>query len=257
LVSSRTTDRAGWGSRTTGVGGRVLRQIVRDRRFLVTVLVAPALIVFFVETLFNAAGTAAPVTTRFVIPFGAYIVHFATYILTAIVLVRERVAMTLERMFINGYRQLEIVAGFLAAYTILATVVSLIVLLELQLLFDLTFALSAMAAIYLVIWLLAVISMALGILVSNFARTEGQVIPFIPLVIVPSFLFSGMVVAVGQLPVWAQVISRISPMYYANNVLQELIAGNTLTSNLGSFLALPLYAITILLLAALTLREHS
>lgn len=257
MVSSPMTDRARWGSKTAAVGGRVLRQIVRDRRFLVTVLVAPALIVFFVETLFDASGTPDTVTTRFVIPFGAYIVHFATYILTAIVLVRERVAVTLERMFINGYRQLEIVAGFLAGYTILATVVSLVVLFELHILFDLTFGLSVMAAMYLVIWLLAVISMALGILVSNFARTEGQVIPFIPLVIVPSFLFSGMVVAVDQLPTWAQVISRISPMYYANNVLQELIAGNTLTTNLGSFLGLPVYAMAVLLLAALTLREHS
>ena len=40
--------------------------------------------------------------------------------------------------------------------------------------------------------------MAIGILVSNLARTEGQVIPFIPLVIIPSFLFSGIIVAVDR-----------------------------------------------------------
>lgn len=235
----------------------MLRQIRRDRRFLITVLVAPLLIVFFVETLFEAAGTSETVTTRFVIPFGAYIVHFATYILTAIVLVRERVAETLERMFVNGYRQLEIVSGYLFGYTVLATGVSLLVLIELQLLFDLDFGVGRLAEMYVVIWLLAVISMALGILVSNFAHTEGQVIPFIPLVIVPSFLFSGLVVPVDQLPGWAQVISRISPMYYANNVLQELIAGGSLTSDLASFIGLPAYATIALTLAALTLRENS
>ncbi|MEA1903227.1 MAG: ABC transporter permease [Actinomycetota bacterium] len=244
-------------SRTGAIGRRVLRQIIRDRRFLVTALVAPLLIVFFVETLFDAAGTPDAVTTRFVVPFGAYIVHFATFILTAIVLVRERVAETLERMFVNGYRQLEIVSGYLVGYTVLATVVSLNVLIELQLLFDLDYGLGRLAATYLVIWLLAVISMAIGILVSNVARTEGQVIPFIPLVIVPSFLFSGLVVAVDQLPGWGQVISRISPMYYANNVIQELVAGNTLTTDLVSFIALPVYAGVVLLLAALTLREQT
>jgi ABC-type multidrug transport system permease subunit len=113
-----------------------------------------------------------------------------------------------------------------------------------------------LASAYLVIWFLAVISMAIGILVSNVARTEGQVIPFIPLVIVPSFLFAGLVVAVDRLPAWAQVISRISPMYYANNVLQELIAGERLTSDVLSFVALPAYAIIALLLAAVTLREQ-
>lgn len=197
------------------------------------------------------------VTTRFVVPFGAYIVHFVTFILTAIVLVRERVAKTLERMFVNGFRQIEIVAGYLSGYTILAALVSLLVLIELEVLFGLGYGIGRLAAIYVVIWLLAVISMALGILVSNFARTEGQVIPFVPLVIIPSFLFAGIVVAVDLLPVWAQVISRVSPMYYAANVLQELITGGTLTTNLASFLALPVYASAVLILATLTLREGS
>lgn len=238
------------------MGRRVLLQIRRDRRFLAVVILAPLLIVFFVETLFDAAGTSEAVTTRFVVPFGAYIVHFATFILTAIVLVRERVAETLERMFINGYRQIEIVSGYLFGYTILATIVSLLVMTELELIFGLGYTVGRLAQAYLVIWFLAIISMALGILVSNFSRTEGQVIPFIPLVIVPSFLFSGLVVAVDQLPVWAQVISRVSPMYYANNVLQEVVANNGLTADLTSFLALPTYSLIALLLAAVTLREH-
>lgn len=256
MVSSTATNPPRATSRAIAVGRRVLRQIVRDRRFLVTVLIAPLIIVFFVETLFEAAGVSEMVTRRFVIPFGAYIVHFATYILTAIVLVRERVAETLERMFVNGYHQVEIVSGYLFGYTILATIVTFNVLVELQLLFELDYGLDLLAEMFLVVWLLAVISMALGILISSFARTEGQVIPFIPLVIVPSFLFSGLVVPVDQLPGWAQVISRISPMYYANNVLQELIAGSALTSDLSSLLGLPIYALVVLVLAAVTLREE-
>jgi len=91
-----------------------------------------------------------------------------------------------------------------------------VVLTELQVLFELDYGFGRLGEAFAVIWLLAVISMAIGILVSNLARTEGQVIPFIPLVIIPSFLFSGIIVAVDRLPVWAQVISRLSPMYYAN-----------------------------------------
>lgn len=244
------------GSRTMAVGRRVLHQILRDRRFVILVVVAPLLLVFFVKTLFDATTVPLAAQTTFVLPFGAYIVHFATFILTAIVLVRERVAETLERMFINGYRQGEIVAGYLVGYTTLATAISLIVLAALHWLFDLGYDLARLGEAFVVLWLLAVISMALGILVSNVARTEGQVIPFIPLVIIPSFLFSGIIVAVDLLPTWAQVISRVSPMYYANEILQEVIAGEPLRTNIAAAATLPLYGLLVLAAATLTLREH-
>ncbi|MDH3189443.1 MAG: ABC transporter permease [Acidimicrobiia bacterium] len=244
-------------SRIRAVGGRVLHQIARDRRFVVLVVVAPLLLVFFVKTLFEATMVPAPAQNQFVVPFGAYIVHFATFILTAIVLVRERVAETLERMFVNGYRQVEIVAGYLIGYTVLATAVSVMVLAALELLFDLGYDLGRLVEAFVILWLLAVISMALGILVSNLARTEGQVIPFIPLVIIPSFLFSGIIVAVDVLPRWAQAISRLSPMYYANQVLQQVIEGNSATSDFGAALALPIFGLVVLGLATLTLREQS
>ena len=83
-------------------------------------------------------------------PVGAFIVHFITYILCAIVLVRERTAQTLARMFVSGYRQWEIIAGYLLAYSTLATVQSLLVLTELNLLFDLGYTASQFASIYLV-----------------------------------------------------------------------------------------------------------
>ena len=242
--------------RTGAVALRVLRQIGRDRRFVVLVVVAPLLLVFFIKTLFDATTVPVQMQTRFVVPFGAYLVHFATFILTAIVLVRERVAETLERMFVNGYRQGEIVAGYLGGYTVLATAISLIVLVTLQIFFDLGYGAQRLVETYVVLWILAVISMALGILVSNLARTEGQVIPFIPLVIIPSFLFSGIVVAVDLLPTWAQVISRVSPMYYANEILQEIVSGSTLGSNLGGTIALPVYGLVILGVATITLRER-
>ena len=243
--------------RTGTIGRRVLRQIARDRRIMVTVVVAPLLLVFFVKTLFDATVIPGFDQARFVLPFGAYIVHFLTFVLAAIVLVRERVAETLERMFVNGYRQIEIVTGYLIGYTTLATVVSILVLTEIQLLFDLGYDLHQLAAVFVVFWLLAVVSMALGILVSNSARTEGHVFPCIPLVIVPSFIFAGIIVPVDQLPMWAQVISRLSPMYYANQVLQEIVAGETLATNVGAFVALPLYGVAVLALATLTLRQQS
>jgi len=218
-------------------------------------LAIPLVIIFLLKVFFDAIDIPMFDQTRFAIPGAAFIVHFVTYILTAIVLVRERVGGTMERMFINGYRQLEIIGGYLGAYTILATWQSLLILTWVAFLFDLGYTVAAYAQIYLVIWLLSVLSMALGILVSNFARTEGQVIPFIPLIVVPSVFLSGMIVAVEDLPGWAQVLSRFTPLFYANEVLQEIISGGSVLDAWQPFLALPLLTAGVLVLASRTLRE--
>ncbi len=46
--------------RTHAVALRVLRQIGRDRRFVVLVVVAPMLLVFFIKTLFDATSVPTP-----------------------------------------------------------------------------------------------------------------------------------------------------------------------------------------------------
>lgn len=194
--------------------------------------------------------------TGIAVPLGAFIVHLITYLLCALVLVRERTAQTLGRMFITGYRQIEIIGGYLLAYSALATIQSLLVLIELTWLFNLHLKVGTLVSIYVVIWLLAVTSVALGILVSNFARTEGQVLPFIPLVAIPSILLSGVIIAIEKLPVWAQWASCVTPLYYANNVIQELLRSEgALGKAWISLIALPLYGLTVLILASRTLTE--
>jgi ABC-2 type transport system permease protein len=195
--------------------------------------------------------------TQFAVPLGAFFIHFFTYLLCAIVLVRERIAQTLGRMFVSGYRQVEIIGGYVLAYTGLATLQSLLVLTELSLLFKLEFSPAKFLSIYLVIWLLAVISIALGMFVSNFARSEGQVFPFIPLVVLPSIFLSGVIISADKLPGWTHPLSYLVPLYYANDVLQRLVQpGGTLRDAWTSLLALPLYGGAILFLATRTLQER-
>lgn len=211
-----------------------------------------------VEMLPQLAANSRPKAlepTQIAVPLGAFIVHLITYLLCALVLVRERMAHTLGRMFISGYRQFEIIGGYVLAYSGLATVQSLLVLAELALLFKLRLGAGTLASIYLVIWLLAATSVALGIFVSNFARTEGQILPFIPMVAVPSILLSGVIVSVDKLPHWAQWASYLTPLYYANNVIQELLQPDgSFVDSWGSLAALPIYGLTVLFLASRTLK---
>jgi ABC-2 type transport system permease protein len=238
------------------VARRVLRQLAHDRRFLGLSLLAPLLIIYVSKAALDTLNTGFFDVTRFVVPIGAFVVHFITYVLCAIVLVRERTAHTLARMFVNGYRQADIIGGYVLAYTCLATVQSLLVLSALSMLFHLAYPVSTLLSIYLIIWLLAVISICLGIFVSNFARTEGQVFPFIPLVTVPGIFLSGLVIPVSSLPRWAQWLSHATPLYYANQLIQQIIQpGATLAHNWARLGALAAYGIAVLILATGTLRE--
>jgi ABC-2 type transport system permease protein len=242
-------------NRMLAVAQRVLRQLARDRRFLVLSIAAPLIVIYISKAALDSFSVPFVNVSQFVVPIAAFVVHFATYILCAIVLVRERAAETLARMFVNGYTQVDIIGGYVLAYTCVATVQSLLVLGELSLLFHLNYTLTVLLSIYLIIWLLAIISICLGIFVSNFARNEGQVLPFIPLVTLPGVFLSDVIFAVDRLPRWAQWLSHATPLYYANQVIQRLIKDGTLAENWTRVALLVLYGAVVLFLATRTLRE--
>lgn len=242
--------------RSAAVARRVLVGLRADPRFLAVSLVVPVVTIYLLKVFWDALATPLVDQTRFAVPGGAFIVQFVTFILTALVLVRERVQGTMERMFISGYRQAEIVVGYLGAYVVLATAQSVVILTELTWLFSLDFTVGELGQVLLVIWLLSILSLALGMLVSNAARNEGQVFPFVPLIQLPTVFLSGMIVAVEALPGWAQVLARGIPLFYAVDVLKEILAGGSMFDAWGSLLMLPVLVVVVLFLAARTLREE-
>lgn len=239
----------------SAIARRVVRQLIRDRRFLALSLIGPLVIIYllrlFFDTMppgFNAARCALPVA--------AFMVSFFSFLLCAIVLVRERSGGTLERMFINGFSRVEIVAGYVLGYLGLATLQALIALLAVLGLFGLGYGPAVLALLFVVVWLLAIASVLLGIFISTFARNEGQIFPFIPLLILPSVFLSGLLVDTNRLPGWAQLIGRLFPLYHANRLVQGLIGPlASMRGDYGSFLMLVAYSILLLGLASRTLVE--
>lgn len=75
---------------------------------------------------------------------------------------------------------------------------------------------------FLVVLLLAVGAVSLGIFLSTFARTELQIVQFIPLVIAPQFLLSGVLFPVSSLPAVLQPITAVMPLSYAVDGLRQV-----------------------------------
>ena len=99
----------------------------------------------------------------------------------------------------------------------------------------------------------------LGILLSTFARTELQVIQFIPIVIVPQALLGGVFWSISSLPDPLQPIARVLPLTYAIDGLRNvLIRGEGLASQTlqVDLLVLLLVAVVLIVLGAATIRRE-
>jgi ABC-2 type transport system permease protein len=241
--------------RTFVVAQRVVKQLLHNPRFLVLSIVGPLVIVYFLKVFFDTLPPTFDVA-RYAVPVAAFIVHFLAFLLCAIALVQERTAGTLERMFVNGFRRTEIIGGYVLGYLGLATFQAAVVLTEVIWLFELDYEAQTLATLFLVVWLLAIASVMLGIFVSTFARRESQVFPFIPLIALPSVFLSGLLVDVDLLPTWAEWLGHIFPLFYANNVIQEIIQPTGILEDVwGNLVVLAGYGVALLLLASLTLRE--
>lgn len=245
--------------RTLAITRRVYKQLIKDRRFLALSIAAPLVIIFFLKVTLDALNPAGvqSVTNAYVMPVVATIAFFLAYLLCSLALVGERTRETLTRMFINGYRRNEIVVGYLLGFAGLATLQALLALIEGDVIFKLSYSWSTQVSLFIVIWLLAIISVALGILISNFARSEAQAIPFIPLILLPSIFLSGILTrGVDALPGWAQALSYLIPLRYANDIILSLIGDRGLGDEIGKLLLLLLYGVVLLGAATLTLREY-
>jgi ABC-2 type transport system permease protein len=154
--------------------------------------------------------------------FVGLVVFFLVFVVTCVSFLRERTQGTLERLMASPLRRPEIVVGYMVAFTVLALVQALEVL---------VFALAVLhihnAGNVLLIFgietLLALAAVNLGIFLSTFARTEFQAVQFIPIVVAPQLLLSGVIVPVTSEPGWLQVLSNVLPLTYAVNGLRDVM----------------------------------
>ena len=149
-------------------------------------------------------------------------VFFLVFVITIVSFLRERTQGTLERLMASPLRRAEIVVGYMAGFS----VVSLLQAVEV-----IVFSLYVLRIydagpawlIFVLTLLLALAAVNLGIFLSMFARTEFQAVQFIPLVIVPQVLLSGIVFPVSTEPPWLQWLSNVLPLTYAVDALREVM----------------------------------
>jgi ABC-2 type transport system permease protein len=242
------------------VGERVLLEIRRDPRFVAVSLLVPCALILLLRAVFDAWDGLSRLDVgagENAVPAGAFVVHFIAYVLSGLALVRERTRGTLDRMFVAGFRRGEIVVGYVLGFSALALAQAGLVLATIALVYDVPRLGARLPISLAVVFLLALSSIALGLFVSSTARSEGQIFPFIPAVVVPSLVLSGLMVPFGDLSWPLQALGRLVPLTYAEDVLVPVFRdGAAASERLGQLAMLGGYALALLAAAALTLRER-
>jgi len=198
----------------------------------------------------SASGTAMPVidhttvygtptddpVTTFAPAIVAFFAYFFVYILTGVSFLRERTGGTLERLMATPVTRGEVVLGYTLGFGLFATIqVAVLMLWALGSLhigalgplpaFSIGLGIAANGSpilAFIVVVLLAVGAVSLGIFLSTFARTELQIIQFIPIVLAPQFLLSGVLFPVSSLPSILRPLVAIMPLNYAVDGLRQV-----------------------------------
>lgn len=187
----------------------------------------------------------------------ALAILFITTVLSIIVLVRERSAGLLERLFASPLRPAEFVAGHAVGLTVVVLGQVAVLFVSALVIFHATFAGNLLFA-YGVLLLFGVGNLGLGMLLSAAARSEFQAIQFIPLLLIPQILFAGALFPIEAIPVSFRPISDILPLTYAARALQDiLLRGWGVAGVAVDLLALGIYAALMLGGAMVLVRRQA
>lgn len=232
---------------------RVLGQLRRDRRTLAMVfVVAPALLALFKYLYYNT-----PVTfDRIGAPMIGLWPLILMFLITSIAMLRERTTGTLERLMSLPIAKLDILMGYGLAFAVLAALQASIAglvgfgLLGVQ-------AQGPDWAVVLLAIANALLGMSLGLFFSAFARTEFQAVQFMPAILIPQVIVSGLLLPREMMPRALEIISGALPVTYAYDALAKVTA-NDFTAWFWYDVIIVVGAILIaLVLGAVTLRRRT
>ncbi len=238
---------------TWATAKRVLIQLSHDRRTVALLVLVPSLLMVLLRFVFDDEA----VFDRIGLPLLGVFPLIIMFLITSVAMLRERTSGTLERLLTTPMHKLDLLLGYGIAFAVAAALQAAVATGTAYLLLDLDTQ-GAWGWVVAVAVGNAVLGMALGLLVSAFARSEFQAVQFMPAIVLPQFLTCGLLIARDQMAGWLEAISNVLPMSYAVEGLQEIGANSDVTGTLVRDLAVVSGATVIALgLGALTLRRRS
>ena len=150
------------------------------------------------------------------------VVFFFTFLNAAISFLRERTQGTMEKFMVSPLNTAEMVSGYLVGFSLFTFIQSATTFLVVVFFFGVPMRGNSIIA-FVTILLLGAGATVLGAFFSNFAKTEFQVVQFIPLVILPQVVLTGVWWPLQSVPDFLRPVSYLLPLTYSNDALRMVM----------------------------------
>jgi len=185
----------------------------------------------------------------------SFVVFFFVFLISGMALLKERTSGTLDRLLATPVKRSEIVYGYMLSYGIIAIFQTAVVVLAAIWLLDVE-VVGNILNVIIVNVVLALVALAFGILLSTLAKSEFQMMQFIPLVIMPQLFFSG-IIPLSSMGEWAPTVGKFLPLTYSGDAISQIILyGHNLGDILSNLSVLMVFLIILTILNIVGLRRY-
>jgi ABC-2 type transport system permease protein len=238
-------------SNTFTIAGRVMLQVIRDRRTIALLIIVPLVIASLVGVSIPDKSmldyTAPAMLATLILFFG--------FIITGISVLRERSQGTMERLMASPISRMDVVIGYLLGFLGFALLQTLIIFFYMVYVLDISFR-GELWQILIFQVLIGIGAVCLGTFFSIFARNEFQIMQFIPLIVLPQIFLCGVLWPIEQMPNYLQWIAKFLPLNYGvEGIRAMMLQGQSILDIRKDIGVLAAYAVGLLVLAAMTLKR--
>ena len=184
-----------------------------------------------------------------------FVVFFFVFFFSGMALLKERTSVTLERLLATPVKRSEIVYGYMLSYGLIAILQTAVVVLAAIWLLNVE-VVGNLFNVIIVNVVLALVALAFGILLSTLAKSEFQMMQFIPLVIMPQLFFSG-IIPLSSMGDWAQTVGKFLPLTYSGDAMSQIILyGRSIGDVLPNIGVLLIFLVILTILNIVGLRRY-
>jgi ABC-2 type transport system permease protein len=199
---------------TLAIAHRVLAEFARDRRARLLLIVIPGVLIIFGRYLYSSAAAFDRTGVLMLGVFPA----MSMCLFGSTALAHERNEGTLETVLTTPASKAALVAGYICASAVAALAQAVVTITIGYEVCKITTA-SPVWLMFLLTALAGIFGMSLGICISAASKSEGEAMQFLPGVIVPQLLLSGLVWPVPLMSAWVRWLSDFLPVTVLANTM--------------------------------------
>ena len=198
-------------------------------------------------------------SVKFLIPgLIGFILLITSVISTSLSIVKEKERGTMEQILVSPVKPLELIIGKTTTYIIIALITALLIFIAGYYMFDVIIK-GSYFLLFISIILYLASSLGIGLLISSISDTQ-QVAFMISAIVtmLPTFVLSGFVFPIANMPIFIQLITYIVPARYFFVILREIVLkGAGINAFWIDMLMLTIYSFVTLFLSTLRMRKRT